>query len=53
MTLFVHAVCDGHGRSQIMLLSEGQMSDHSTEGQFLDPAGQPLFQERPAVVGRR
>jgi putative transposase len=24
----LHAVCDGHGRPLVMLLSEGQMSDH-------------------------
>ena len=24
----LHAVCDGHGRPLIMLLSEGQMSDY-------------------------
>src|SRR3546814_11546275 len=27
----LHAVCDGHGRPLIMLLSEGQMSDYRSD----------------------
>ena len=32
----LHAVCDGHGRPLIMLLSEGQMSDYRGAALMLD-----------------
>jgi transposase len=32
----LHAVCDGHGRSLIMLLSEGQMSDYKYAALMID-----------------
>jgi len=32
----LHAVCDGQGRPQVMLLSEGQMSDYKGAALMLD-----------------
>ena len=32
----LHAVCDGHGRPLIMLLSEGQMSDYKGAALMID-----------------
>jgi transposase len=32
----LHAVCDGHGRPLVMLLSEGQMSDYKGAALILD-----------------
>ena len=44
----LHTVCDGQGRPIIMLLSEGQMSDHKGASLVLDalPAAQALIADR-------
>jgi transposase len=44
----LHTVCDGQGRPIIMLLSEGQMSDHKGASLVLDalPSAQTLIADR-------
>jgi transposase len=44
----LHAVCDGEGRPIILLLSEGQMSDHKGARLVLDalPAASSLIADR-------
>lgn len=42
------AQIDGQGVEQL-----GGWPARPTEGQFLNPVGEPLLQERAAVVGRR
>jgi transposase len=43
-----HAVCDGHGRPVVMMLSEGQMNDHKGAGILLPllPKARELSAER-------
>jgi transposase len=44
----LHVVCDGEGRPIILLLSEGQMSDHKGPRLVLDalPAASSLIADR-------
>ena len=44
----LHAVCDGHGRPLVMLLSEGQMSDYKGAALMLDamPEARVLLGDR-------
>lgn len=44
----LHAVCDGHGRPLVLLLSEGQMSDHKGARLVLEalPSAATLIADR-------
>ncbi|GAA0761750.1 transposase [Erythromicrobium ramosum] len=48
MNFKLHAVCDGQGRPLIMLVSEGQMSDHKVAALMIDafPKAKALLADR-------
>lgn len=50
----LHAACDGEGRPVVMLLSEGQMSDHKGARLMLGalpPAKMPIPTKAPVYNG--